>query len=187
MAQSSLDVARESIECFNADDFDRFSVASGRRLLRGGALHAATLRGGGCPGRGGTGLEASLPGWARHGNRGVRGRKHGRDRAHLGGHAERPDADARRSGATAVEPPRNGQGGPGDGDRGRQDQSDPPLLRPHDAPPANRRDGGGSSRYVASALSEPVEGPRLAAPHCCGRQHDYFSSAPPGSARINNG
>ena len=157
MAQSAEDVARESIECFNAGDFDRLRSLLADDSYEEELQHSAASKGR-CPGRGGTGVEAGVPGWARHGARHVRGRQHGHDRAHLGGHAEWPDADARRSGATAVEPARNGQGVPGHRSRGRQDPVDSPLLRPHDAAAPDRRNGADESSHVAGALSEFVEG-----------------------------
>jgi steroid delta-isomerase-like uncharacterized protein len=47
MAQSAEDVARESIECYYAGDFDRLRSLLADDL-RGGARYAAPSRGGGC-------------------------------------------------------------------------------------------------------------------------------------------
>ena len=108
--------------------------ASGGRLLGGGAVHAATPRGGGCASRGSAWMEGGVPGWARHGRRRVRGRRHGHARAHLGGDAERPD---RTPDGQELPRPIGAQPSEraGHGDGGRQDQGDPPLLRPHDDSP----------------------------------------------------
>ena len=103
MVQSAEDVARESVECYSAGDFDRLRSLLADDFYEEELATQRRLEGAVSAGRDCAGLEAGVSGRARHDHRGVHERKHGGARGHLGGHAERPDGDARRTRVPAVE------------------------------------------------------------------------------------
>ena len=150
MAQSAEDLARESIESYNAGDFDRLrslladdfyeeELGTQRRIdgadARVEAAQAwkrafpdeqATITG---VTTGGTPWPSRSPGRARRAAR-----------------SRRPTV-----GVAALEQAHHAQGGRGDRCRGREAEGAPPLLRSDDAPPADRSDGPRRCSYRQQA------------------------------------